>query len=883
MFRIEDQTEINTLFNGFLDMMFLMKVVDEGKRFQYVAANDSALKYAGINRDIIGKFMDEVLDRALAEELQAVYEQTVFSEESIQFETETFQDGVRQTAVTNLTPIHNQHGECTHLLATVKDITETKVIAEKLERSEEQYRILYAEQKNAESLLIGQKLILEMIAKGSSLQDVFKAISLNFEAAMPQSEVCIHLANERDKRLEYVYSANLSESFIQDIHQIEISSAEESCGRAAFTYQPVILMDIEKELKNDKKKRMALQHGVRACWSNPILSSSNQLLGILAVYFNAPSSPDEKDWGTMEAFTHLAGLAIEQKQKEEALRKSEAKFRAMTENVTDLIVTLDMSGKVKYTSPSYKLIFGADANLGNSFLTYTHPEDIPAVSEKFRVLLKDKKPSEVQFRYLHASGHYVTIEARAMPVLKESGDIENIVVVARDITERNKHEELIKKMAYQDQLTGLPNRRSFTEEFEGHIRSAEKKSQQLGVLFLDLDRFKFINDSLGHSFGDLVLKEVSLRLKLFTKGFGRVYRMSGDEFTIILEDINKEKLKQKMTTLLEIFSEPIFIKDEMIHITASIGVSIFPLDGHDPKALLKNADLAMYRAKEDGKNTYQYYKSTLDSNSYERLLMENELHAAVDNNELLLHYQPRFSIDRTSIIAMEALIRWNHPRWGMISPGEFIPLAEETGLITKIGAWVIRTACRQTKDWMDSGYPPVRIAINLSARQFLQRDLVASIRKVLKETGLSPECVELEITESTLMKYEETILYSIEQLKKMGVHFALDDFGTGYSSMGYLKKFHIDTLKIDQSFIRGIGTETDDSAIATAIITLAHALKMNVVAEGVETEEQYNYLKEKNCNEIQGFYTCRPMEAEKIELLMMKHLCGAKANKPITV
>jgi diguanylate cyclase (GGDEF)-like protein/PAS domain S-box-containing protein len=884
MFRLEDQKEMNTLFNGFLDMMFLMKVVvDEGSRFQYVAANDSALKYAGISREVIGKFMDEVLNKKLAAELQAVYEKTVISEKPVQFETETCQDGRRQVAVTYLTPIHNRDGTCTHLLASVKDVTETKNIAEKLERSEEQYRILYAEQKNAESLLIGQKLILEMIAKGSSLQDVFKAISSNFEAAMPQSEVCIHLANERDKRLEYIYSANLSESFIQDIYQIEISPAEESCGRAAFTFKPVILADIKNDLKNDKKKRMALQHGVRACWSNPILSSSNHLLGIMAVYFKSPSSPGEKEWGTMEAFTHLAGLAIEQKQKEEALRKSEAKFRAMTENVTDLIVTLDTSGKVKYTSPSYQLIFGAEAKLGNSFLTYTHPEDIPGVSGQFRTLLRDKKPLEVQFRYLHAAGHYVTIEARAMPVLKESGEIENIVVVARDITERNKHEELIKKMAYHDQLTSLPNRRSFTEEFEGHIRNAEDRNQQLGVLFLDLDRFKFINDSLGHSFGDLVLKEVSLRLKMFTRDSGRVYRMSGDEFTIILEDINQEKLKHKMTELLEVFSEPVLIKDEMIHITASIGVSIFPLDGQDPKALLKNADLAMYRAKEDGKNTYQYYKSTLDSNSYERLLMENELHGAIDNEELILHYQPRFSIDRKSIIAVEALIRWNHPRWGLISPGEFIPLAEETGLITKIGAWVIRTACKQTKEWMDYGYPPVRIAINLSARQFLQRDLVASIESVLKETGLSPEFVELEITESTLMKYEETILYSIEQLKKMGVQFALDDFGTGYSSMGYLKKFHIDTLKIDQSFIRGIGTETDDSAIATAIITLAHALKMNVVAEGVETEEQYNYLKDKSCNEIQGYYTCRPMEAANIEELIIKHMSEINGSNTLTV
>lgn len=300
MFRIEDQIEMNTLFNGFLDMMFLMKVVkidDEVSRFQYTAANDSALMYAGISRDVIGRFMDEVLDKKLAEELQAVYSEAVFSKEKLQFETETFHNGKRQTAVTYLTPIHNQNGICTYLLASVKDITEAKNIAYQLEKSEEQYRILYAEQKNAESLLIGQKLILEMIAKGSSLQDVFNAISLNFEAAIPQSEVCIHLANERDKRLEYFYSANLSESFIQDIHRIEISAAEESCGRAAFTYQPVILSDIEKELKNDEKKRIALQHGVRACWSNPILSSSNQLLGILAVYFKSPSSPDKKEWG----------------------------------------------------------------------------------------------------------------------------------------------------------------------------------------------------------------------------------------------------------------------------------------------------------------------------------------------------------------------------------------------------------------------------------------------------------------------------------------------------------------------------------------------------------------------------------------------------------
>ncbi|WNB93045.1 EAL domain-containing protein [Bacillus sp. NEB1478] len=870
MFQIEDRVEINTLFNGFLDMMFLMKI-DEHNQFQYAAANDSALQFAGLTRDVMGKRMQDVLNEELANKLQSFYEETLFLQKPLNFQTETMNNGNLQVAETYITPIQNKEGKCTYLLATVKDLTETKMMAAKLEKSEEQYRLLYAEQKNVESQLIGQKLILEMIAKGSNLQDVFTAISLNFEAAMPQSEVCIHLANERDRKLEYAFSSKLPETFIREIHQIEISPVEESCGRAAYTYTPVILKDIANELKNDKKKKMALKNGVKACWSHPILSSSNQLLGILAVYFNHPAAPEEKEWRTMEAFTHLAGLAIEQKQKEEALRKSEAKFRAMTENVTDLIVTLDTSGKVKYTSPSYRHIFGIEANLGNSFLTYTHPDDIDFVSKMFLKLLRDKKPLEVQFRYMHENGEYITIEARAMPVLKGSGEIENIVVVARDITKRNKHEEVIKKMAYYDQLTGLPNRRSFSEEFESFLSKAEENNQQVGVLFLDIDRFKFINDSLGHTFGDLVLKEVSLRLKKFTKGSGRIYRMSGDEFTIILEDINLSKMNQNMHQLLNLFSEPIYIMEEMIRITASIGISVYPCDSYDPNVLLRNADLAMYRAKENGKNTYQYYQSGFNNNSYERLLMENELHNAIENHELVLHYQPRYSIENDKILAVEALIRWNHPRWGMISPGEFIPLAEETGLITKIGAWVIETACKQTKEWMEKGFSNVKMAVNLSARQFLQRDLVAFIQSVIQKTGIPPQLLELEITESTLMKYEETIFFTIDQLKEMGVQFALDDFGTGYSSLGYLKKFRIDTLKIDQSFVRGIGTETDDSAIATAIITLAHSLKMNVVAEGVETEQQYLYLKEQLCNEIQGFYKCRPMEASKIEVLISKN------------
>jgi diguanylate cyclase (GGDEF)-like protein/PAS domain S-box-containing protein len=880
MFRIEDQIAINTLFNGFLDMMFLMKV-EEGPKFQYVAANDAALTYAGLSRRVIGKYMHEILNNELAPKLQIAYEEAIRTGMPVNFQSETYKEDKLQVAETSLTPIRDEKGKCSYLLATVKDLTETKTIQAKLEISEERYRVLYAEQKSAESLLIGQKLILEMIAKGSERQEVFKAISLNFERAIPDSEVCIHLANERDKRLEYAYSSNLPKSFIEDIHQIEISPSEESCGRAAFTYKPVILGDIHTDLKNNKKKNMALQHGVKACWSHPILSSSNQLLGILAVYFKKPSQPNKKEWDTMEAFTHLAGLAIEQKQKEDALRESEGKFRAMTENVTDLIVTLDVTGKVKYSSPSYKLIFGAEANLGNSFLSYTHPDDVPRVSERYTRLLEDKKSAEIQFRYRHSDGYYVTIEARAMPVLKGNGEIENVVVVARDVTERNKQEETIKKMAYHDQLTGLPNRRSFTEEFEGHLKKAEKQQRKLGVLFLDLDRFKFINDSLGHAFGDLVLKEVSLRLKKFVRENGKVYRMSGDEFTIILENLNSAKLKQKMAKLLELFSKPIYVYDEMIHITASIGVSLFPSDGLDAKTLLKNADLAMYRAKENGKNTYHYYQSALENNSYERLLMENELHRAIEQNELILHYQPRYSIDRKSILAVEALIRWNHPRWGMISPGEFIPLAEETGLITKIGAWVIETACKQTKEWLDKGFPPVKMAVNLSARQFLQRDLVSSIEKVIRHTGIPPQSLELEITESTLMKYEETILISIEHLKDMGIQFALDDFGTGYSSLGYLKRFHIDTLKIDQSFIRGIGGETDDSAIATAIITLAHALKMNVVAEGVETEEQYNYLKEQQCNEIQGYYTCRPVEAGRMEEVFSKHLLESREEQKV--
>jgi diguanylate cyclase (GGDEF)-like protein/PAS domain S-box-containing protein len=443
---------------------------------------------------------------------------------------------------------------------------------------------------------------------------------------------------------------------------------------------------------------------------------------------------------------------------------------------------------------------------------------------------------------------------------------------------RKQAEERIRHLAHYDELTGLANRSMFSQHLSNAIAKARRNGTQLAVLFIDLDRFKNINDTLGHGAGDSVLKEVAERLHGCLRESDTVGRLGGDEFVVLLEEMPQSMHSAEVAQkILAAIARPFALDLQEFHLTASIGISTYPADSEDRQGLLKNADVAMYRAKELGKNNFQFYSAQMNIHNLEHLALESSLRRALERNEFVLHYQPKIDIRSGRIIGMEALVRWQHPTRGLIPPKQFIPLAEETGLIVPIGEWVLRTACAQNKSWQEQGLPPLRIAVNLSARQFNHENLLQDVARVLNETGLDAAFLELEITESMVMHDPEHAIELLKKMKTMGISISIDDFGTGYSSLSYLKRFPIDSLKIDRSFIKDLPLDGDDAAITQAIIAMAHGLKLKVTAEGAETSEQLSFLSTHKCDEMQGFYFSKPLPEHEFFLLVQNSIAAGTA------
>jgi diguanylate cyclase (GGDEF)-like protein/PAS domain S-box-containing protein len=454
-------------------------------------------------------------------------------------------------------------------------------------------------------------------------------------------------------------------------------------------------------------------------------------------------------------------------------------------------------------------------------------------------------------------------------VKDDDGRVTHHVSVFSDITVLKESEARLDQLAHHDPLTGLPNRLLLNARAEHALARARRNEKQMAVLFLDLDRFKYINDTLGHPAGDLLLQQVAERLRKCVRDEDTISRLGGDEFTVVLEDLDDAGAASTVARkILGALSEKAVLFGREVFVTCSIGISLYPRDGEDIVTLFKNADSALYRAKDQGRDTYQFYTEELTTLAVERLELENDLRHALETGELRVHYQPQVNLRSGRITGMEALARWQHPRRGLLMPADFIPLAEETGLIVPLGEWVLRTACFQAKAWLDAGLSTAPVAVNLSPRQFRQKDLVERIAGTLQESGLPPDHLELEITEGLVMFNVEASVTLMGRLKDLGVRFSIDDFGTGYSSLSYLKRFPIDKIKIHQSFVQNITTDPEDAAISSAIISLTHSMKRKAIAEGVETDAQREFLLSHHCDEIQGHHFSKPAPADEIERLL---------------
>ncbi len=450
------------------------------------------------------------------------------------------------------------------------------------------------------------------------------------------------------------------------------------------------------------------------------------------------------------------------------------------------------------------------------------------------------------------------------------------ICIIRDITERKQHEARLSHMANFDSLTGLPNRSQFRERLQHAMARSRRSGRLLALMFLDLDRFKAINDSLGHDIGDKLLQRVgkligecvresdSVTRLLDTLSATEVFRLGGDEFTVLLEDLNgAEPAALVAQRILDAMAQPIQIGEHELYISTSIGITLYPRDDNDLDGLIKQADLAMYRSKELGRDTFHFFNQELNAAAIERHHLEGLLRHALERNEYLLHYQPTVCLVDGRVTGVEALLRWHRPGQAVVNPDRFVPILEETGLIVPVGLWVLRTACEQMMRWQRQGMRPINLAVNLSARQFRQGDLIEQIAQVLLSTGFAPARLELELTESMLVDDSETVVRIMSRLGAMGVRIAIDDFGTGHSSLSYLKRFDVDTLKIDRSFVRDTPDDPEDSAIAIAVVALGHGLRLSVVAEGVETQAQADFLRAQGCDEMQGYLIAQPADADE--------------------
>jgi diguanylate cyclase (GGDEF)-like protein/PAS domain S-box-containing protein len=722
--------------------------------------------------------------------------------------------------------------------------------------------------KQADIIQQARLSVFDQLVQHDSLEQLLGDIVAQLEHARPEMRVSILLKDIKTGLLYTGAAPSLPDFYNAAVDGLEPKIGNGSCGTAAALGEPVFAEDIQTHPYWQKYLELTQQAGVAACWSIPFTNENGDVLGTFGIYYDQPNSPSQADLHLITEFSRITGLAVERFRVETCLRQ----YAQVFESTREGIVITDLTPNIISVNRAYQEMTG-----------YTQTE---VVGRNPRILKSGRHGEafyQTMWANIHTSGYWqgeiwnrrkdgeIYPELLTISTVKDDqGKPSHYVGVLTDISQIKHTEQKLEHLAHYDPLTELPNRLLVQSRLGHALERAQRQHLEAAVLFIDLDRFKTVNDSLGHPVGDELLEAFAQRMRDRLRKEDTMGRLGGDEFLVVLEELqHPEDAAGVAQSLISMLERPFILSGgQEVYVGASIGISIFPGDGKNSIELVQNADAAMYQAKDQGRNTYRFYTPALSEAVNERLEMEAKLRRALVNKEFVLYYQPQVDISSSKIKGVEALVRWQSPTAGIISPARFIPLAEETGLILPLGEWVLRTACTQTKQWLDAGLPVEAVAINISSRQLQQKNIVELVAQVLAETGLAAEHLKLELTESVIMERGAQAVKILTELRDLGVRLAIDDFGTGYSSLAYLKRFPIDELKIDQSFVRDIPSDKNDMEIAATIIAMGRNLNLSIVAEGVETKEQLEFLTAHECQAYQGYLYSRPISSTEFELLL---------------
>lgn len=727
---------------------------------------------------------------------------------------------------------------------------------------------------------IKQKEILRLIVTGCPLSQTLEEIIGITSQLFPSSISLILVSDEKEEYLQIGAAPGVDREIQQLLNGAPIISGLSSFSQAAFSKQTVIVTDIASNESCGDTRNAALRVGYKSCWAYPLLKEE-RLLGVIGMYYREARSPLDEEKKFIVDISDLAMIAI-------AHDKSERRMRILSsaiEQTDSLIVIMDREGMIEYVNLAFEQATGylKEEVQGTRIIPVKSEFHNKAFYTKLWDTIHRGESFCDVFINRRKNGLLYYEEKTITPLKDEHNNIVHFVSTGKDITERMDTQKQLQHMAHHDPLTNLANRTLLLAHLDKALAQAQRDKCMVALMFFDLDRFKTVNDSLGHSMGDHLLKTIAQRLHECVRGGDIVSRLGGDEFTVMLPVIRKiEEPAHVAQNLLDTLRQPIVINGHEIFCTASIGITLYPDDAKNTEELLKNADLAMYRAKALGGDSYEFFTEELTKQSHQRLDMENKLRYALARNELSLHYQPQINIQSGDVCGFEALLRWEQSELGIIPPNVFVPILEETGLIIPVGEWVFETACAYARRLQLAGLHNFRMAVNLSARQFHNKQLVSSIKQHLSDSTLESHHLEIEITESLLIENIDTTTFMLNELSGMGVNISIDDFGTGYSSLAYLKCFPINTIKIDRAFVRDLTTDPDDRSIITAIIAMAQSLGYKVIAEGVETSEQLEFLREQRCDEIQGYIISRALSAEELDAWLLEQGVDILLPPPVT-